>query len=84
VTVTASIERLPAKVVTGPLIVAVPRARVVAGPLKVTVGALVYPEPPLVTDTDTTVAVRDADSVDVPTAAVPPAGAGNTGVGAVL
>jgi len=83
VTVTVSIERLPAKVWRGPLIVAVPMALVARDPLKVTVGALVYPEPALVTVTDTTVADRDADSVDVPAAPVP-LPAVNTGVGAVL
>jgi hypothetical protein len=58
-------------------------ARVEPGPLKVTVGALVYPVPPLVTVTDTTVADREVDSVDVPAAPVP-LPAVNTGVGAVL
>jgi len=56
-------------------------ALVAVDPLKVTVGALVYPVPPFVTLTDTTVADRDADRVDVPVAPVPlPV---NTGVGAV-
>jgi len=59
-------------------------ARVELDPLNATVGALVYPDPTLVTFTDTTVAVRDAESVDVPTATVPPVGVGNTGVGALL
>jgi hypothetical protein len=83
VTVTVSIERLPAKVWTAPLIVAVPRALVALDPLKTTVGALVYPVPPFVTVTDTTLADREADRVDVPAAPVP-LPAVNTGVGAVL
>jgi hypothetical protein len=70
-------------IVLGPSVVAVPMALVPVDPLKVTVGTVVYPEPPLVTVTDTTVADRDADSVDVPAAPFP-LPAVNTGVGGVL
>jgi hypothetical protein len=45
-------------------------ALVAVGPLKVTVGAVVYPEPALSMTTDTTVAVRAVDSVEVAAAGV--------------
>ena len=91
VTVTASIERLPAKVAMG-LTVAVPCAVAVdvqpGTPVQVNVtpGAVVYPVPPLLTVTDTTCAVREADSVDVPAALLVPVTppAVNTGVGAFV
>ena len=83
VTVTASIDCFPLRTMLGPPIAAVPVAvdvPPVAPALKVTLGAVVYPEPGLVMVTEATACADDSAAVAVAPLPPPPV---NPTVGAV-